>query len=132
MDPDEEYISFLSKTERSKFLKQRKQDLGNNKWYEADKRLQKETLPGIEYHPEYMKKSLKTDDCVTIETFPGADYLPDNMKKGLKSDHLFFKNISRIVRNDNFINTLNLNDSDKKDIINQINNLKDQGDRLFT
>jgi len=121
MDPDNEYISFLSKKERSKFLKQRKQYLGNNKMYEADDCVKIETFPGTEYHPDYMKKSIKTDDCVTIETFPGADYLPDNMKNS----------ISRIVRNNNFINTLNLNDSDKKDIINQINNLKDQGDRLF-
>ena len=95
MDPDEEYISFLSTKERSKFLKQRKQYLENNKWYEADKILQKETLPGTEYLP-------------------------------------MTNSISRIVRNNNLINTLNLNDSDKKDIINQINNLKDQGDRLFT
>jgi hypothetical protein len=61
-----------------------------------------------------------------------AGYLPDYIMKGLKSSDLIFNRISKIVRNAYFINTLNLKDRDKKDLMLQLNNLKDLGDRLFT
>jgi len=61
-----------------------------------------------------------------------GDYLPDYISKALKSEFVCFRHTAMIVRNAHFINTLNLKDGDKKDLMIQLNNLKDLGDRLFT
>jgi len=61
-----------------------------------------------------------------------GDYLPDYISKALKSEFVCFKRTAMIVRNAHFINTLNLKGGDKKDLMIQLNNLKDLGDRLFT
>jgi hypothetical protein len=61
-----------------------------------------------------------------------GDYLPDYISKALKSEFVCLRHTAMIVRNAHFINTLNLKDGDKKDLMIQLNNLKDLGDRMFT